>query len=338
MEIVFVHLNTPVPKYLRHNLETTISRFPEHQVTLLHNVITNAPQISKLKRYLVNMDSRWKRLDTLYSHPKKFRGNFWLTSSARLFALEDYIDREKVEIIHVESDVILSPDFPFEKFQEMNKSLAFPIISNERGVASVVYVRHGDAARILTSTLIEEATKNSQTTEMLSLRRVYENNSKQIQLLPIGLDDSRIYRNIDLNMIQELRKAHHIFNGTFDGVEIGQYFSGTDPRNRRGQVLIRHDLANGYIDITKLMLEFDVNRNFVNIKSKNEPHITSRLFAIHVPVKQIRFFKAASQGKSLMDISSQSRNGRKQEISFQVAFRSAIASGIRRLKRSLGLG
>jgi hypothetical protein len=86
------------------------------------------------------------------------------------------------------------------------------------------------------------------------------------------------------------------------------------------------------------MLEFDVNRNFVNIKSKNEPHITSRLFAIHVPVKQIRFFKAASQGKSLMDISSQSRNGRKQEISFQVAFRSAIASGIRRLKRSLGLG
>ena len=336
MEIVFVHLNTPVPKYLRHNLETTIARFPKHQVTLLHNAVGKVPPIRNLKSCLAKTDSRWKELDSLYSHPKEFRGNFWLTSSARLFALEEYIDQEKREIIHVESDVILSPDFPFEKFHELKKSLAFPIISKERGVASIVYVRNSDAAKILTSTLIEEASRNSQATEMLALRKVYENNSEQIQLLPIGLDDTENYRNIDINTMQELRKAQNIFNGTFDGVEIGQYFSGTDPRNRRGQILLRHDLANGYIDIKKLTLAFDAKRNFVNIRLINNSQVASRLFAMHVPVKQSRFFEASSQRRSLMQICSQARNRSERKISIQVAYQSATASVIRRVKKLLG--
>lgn len=319
MEIVFVHLNTPLPSYLRFNLIDCIRKFPTHQVVLLHNEVVSPPNILGLKSVKVTPDIRWNELDQLYSHPKGFRGNFWLTSSARLFILDNYINLSNQEVIHFESDVVVAQDFPFQTFQALEKPLAFPLISGERGVASVVYIRNTKAAEILASTLIREAKKDSQATEMLSLRKVFDENRKDIQILPIGPQKIGAYRNIDDDIVQELLMAHEIFGGIFDGVEIGQFLAGTDPRNRRGKVLLRHDLVKGYADIDNWTFSFDVEREFVNLGVDGVSGY-SKVFSLHMPVKEAKIFDNRSQSAALKKFVSESKLAPKTRTNLPILF------------------
>lgn len=331
MEIVFVHLNTRLPRYLRSNLLAHIEKFPEHRITLIHSAGIDIPVLRGLNLIPAIEDSRVHQLDLLYTHPKEFRSNFWLTSSARLFALENYMTKIQTEIIHVESDVIISRDFPFRKFSQLKEGLAFPLISNSRGVASVVYLRDAKAANLLSSTLISEAKRNAQTTEMLSLMEVYKSNPTEICALPIGNENLNFYRNMDSSRRQILIQNHKSFGGIFDGVEIGQYFCGTDPRNRRGKILIRHDLVDGYLDVKKLELRFEDTRGFINVVEKNTGKMEP-LFAIHVPSKENRIFKSDTQERVLRKISKHSMKGSSARISFNVLLLSASQSIWRHLK------
>lgn len=330
MELVFVHLNTPLPKYLEYNLHNCITMFPEKQVVLLHNHLVNPPKIEGLKAVIIEAESRWNKLDQLYSHPKDFRGNFWLTSSARLFALENYIHFTNEEIIHLESDVIVSQDFPFESFHKLEKGLAFPLISDQRGVASVVYIRDKKAAQILTSTLISEARKDPQTTEMLSLKKVYQNNKEDIQILPIGPRYLDAYRNITQKFAIELVHAHSIFNGVFDGSEIGQFYAGTDPRNRRGKILLRYDLVEGFANVKNWTLNYDSTRSFANI-GLNGKEGDAKVFALHMPVKDPKIFDRKTQAKVLMQICVNGTNPEGVRISIKILFLAILGMVRRRL-------
>lgn len=334
MEIVFVHLNTRVPRYLYWNIRTHIERFPEHRVTLIHSKHIKAPSIAGLNTTPADEDHRWRKLDQLYSHPKNFRANFWLTSSVRLFALENYLKKFRNEIIHLESDVVLSPDFPFDKFSELKESLAFPLISNNRGVASVVYIRNIEAARILTSTLIKEASIDRQTTEMLSLRKVYERFQAKVHIISIGPTPS-FFRNIEAKIMESFMESFHHFKGIFDGAEIGQFFLGTDPRNRRGRKVLRNDLMNGYIDVTSLALEFNAKRRFVNVISKKES-ISIKLFAIHIPSKETKYFRSKSQCKALKKACKESNRGSKIQFVKKTIIMSIFQSAARRASQFRG--
>jgi hypothetical protein len=334
MEIVFVHLNTRVPRYLYWNIRTHIERFPEHRVTLIHSKHIKAPSITGLNTTPADEDHRWRKLDQLYNHPKYFRANFWLTSSVRLVALENYLKKFRNEIIHLESDVVLSSDFPFDKFSDLKESLAFPLISNNRGVASVVYIRNIEAAGILTSTLIEEASIDGQTTEMLSIRKVYERFQAKVHAISIGSTPS-FFRNIEAKIMESFMESFHHFKGIFDGAEIGQFFFGTDPRNRRGRKLLRNDLINGYIDVTSLALEFNAKRKFVNVISKKES-ISINLFAIHIPSKETKYFRSKSQCKALKKACKESNRGSKIQVVKKTIIMSIFQSAARRLSQFRG--
>lgn len=330
MEIVFVHLNSKLPQYLYWNLVSHIKNFPDHKVTLIHSTNIKIPFIAGLNKVTVREDSRWQELDVLYSHPKDFRSNFWLTSSARLFALENYMKIALNEMVHVESDVILARDFPFTKLSQLREGLAFPLISDFRGVASVVYLRDDKSARTLTSKLISEATKNSQTTEMLSLMEIYQSNPAEIFVLPIGNDEPSFYRNVEASRQQTLIDSFHFFGGIFDGVEIGQFFLGTDPRNRRGRKLINHDLVDGYVNVKKLKLAFDDNREFLNVLEKDGQKALP-LYAVHVPSKEVKIFKSKTQKKTLKKLSKESTGTPKEVICMKSIFFGVLESLRRRL-------
>lgn len=326
-----MHLNTRLPRYLHSNLLAHIGKFPGHKVTLIHSAGIEIPALKGLNLVPATEDSRWHELDLLYSHPKEFRSNFWLASSARLFALENYMMSIQSEILHIESDVILAKDFPFRKFSELKEGLAFPLISKSRGVASVVYLRDVKSASLLSSTLISEARKNAQATEMLSLMEVYKSNPSEMCALPIGIDNPNFYRNIDPSRRQDLIESFKSFGGIFDGVEIGQYFFGTDPRNRRGKKLIRHDLVDGYLNVKNLELRFDGRRGFINVAERGSEK-TEFLFAIHVPSKENRIFKSDTQERALREISQQSMKGSSAQISLNSISSSVLRSIWRRLK------
>ena len=332
MDIVFVHLNTKVPKYLHSNLESHIKRFPDHRVTLILNKEVPSPRIKNLHIYQYKPKENWKMLESLYQHEKEFRGNFWLTSTARLFALDEYQESERCEILHLESDVIISKDFPFRRFSSLSLEMAYPVISDPRGVASIFYLRSRSLARKLSAHIIQEAQKDRKTTEMLILRSFFDQNSNSIQLLPIGPRIKNAYRGLPEYLWKKMSDSHTWFGGSFDGVDIGQYFFGTDPRNRRGKTLFRSDIVNGYANIEDWSLEYSEERQFVNVSTNIENDYT-KLYSLHLPSKRKNLFSFNKQEKQIIHFVSKSNSKPTEKIYWSTVFESAAKSLVRRLRK-----
>lgn len=325
-----MHLNTKVPKYLWLNIESHIKKFPKHNVTLISNEDVSNPRIPNLNFYKYIPGEKWKILEKLYQHERAFRGNFWLTSTARLFALEDYICRKDQEVLHLESDVVLSKDFPFKTFSSLHNKLAYPLISDPRGVASVLYIRSRHLANKLSDFIIEQARKDPKTTEMIILRNFFEENLNSIQLLPIGPSDQSAYRGLSNDLWSRMSDSFSRFDGCFDGVDIGQYFFGTDPRNRRGKALLRTDLVNGYADIVNWRIDYSQERQFVNI-AKIDGSAISKVYSLHLPSKRKKLFNSCRQESQFKYFVSKSRKGPAKKIYFATLIDSAIKSIARRL-------
>lgn len=338
VKIVFIHLNTPIPEYLVRNIQSHLERFPLHEITLISNSTSNFPRLTNLKTHLVRPDHQWSELDSLYLHPKDFRGNFWLTSSARLFALDAFISEVNQECIHVESDVVLAKDFPFERLTNLDNGLAFPIMSNERGVGSVIYIRNQNSSKLLISTLISEARKNGAATEMIALKSVFDSNPNSVELLPIGPAIHTAYRNASSEMINVLTDASECLGGIIDGVEIGQYFFGTDPRNRRGRSLRRQDIANGFLRVGDCTLIFDDNRGFPNlIVSGDAGRKQYPVFALHLPSKEVGLFTLSRQRKLMIKRCLESAKRAESTLYLPAWRKGVLDAAKRRLRRILNL-
>jgi hypothetical protein len=198
-------------------------------------------------------------------------------------------------------------------------------------VASIVYLRNLEAARILTSTLLSEASIDKLTTEMLSLRKVYERNRKKVHVLPIG-GSTQDFRNIDSKSKENITKSCLYFGGIFDGVEIGQFFFGTDPRNRRGKKLLRTDLVNGYVNVVNLFLRYEPNRRFINVVSKAS-NTSIKLYTVHIPSKETELFRTRSQSKVLEKGCDDSKLGPRSKVLVRPLFLAIVQSILRRVSK-----
>ena len=297
MKIVFAHFGNRLPKYLTLNIERCKTLFPNIPIVLIANRECKVPRIGGIEVSIYDTSSEWLQLDRNLSHPKDFRENFWLTSLARFLAFEDYMSNYPGEILHVESDVILSKDFPFDTFSNLDRPIAFPILSNSQGIASTLYIRNHETAALLVSVTLEIASKDSKTTDMLVLRSFYKSYPEKTQLLPIGPLGKSAYQNFgDGTILAEINSAASIFDGCFDGLDIGYYLFGVDPRNAKGKKYLRKPLANSFLNMKETNIEYSSSRNFLNISSNlSEPGIP--IFSLHIHSKNTKLFQIGQSTK-----------------------------------------
>ena len=297
MKIVFVHFGNRLPNHLALNIARCKTLFPNIPIVLIANRDCNLPRNIEVEVSIYDTGSEWLQLDNNLSHPKDFRENFWLTSLARFLAIEDYLANYPGEILHLESDVILSKDFPFNKFSNLDKPIAFPILSSSQGIASTLYIRNHETAGLLVSLTLEMASKDSKTTDMLVLRSFYNNYPDKTQLLPIGPLGKSAYQNFDNGtLLTEMNSASLIFDGCFDGLDIGYYLFGIDPRNAKGKKYLRKPLANSFLNVKETNIEYSSSRNFLNISSNlSEPEIP--IFSLHIHSKNAKLFRIDQSNK-----------------------------------------
>ena len=69
----------------------------------------------------------------------RFRNNFWLLSLERLLVLSE-VHNEYLEsrILHIESDVLLLPNFPWDIFNDLN-TLFWSTYEPDRDVAALLF-------------------------------------------------------------------------------------------------------------------------------------------------------------------------------------------------------
>jgi hypothetical protein len=233
------------------------------------------------------------------NHPMQFRNKFWLSAVARLFIFQEFMESISGEILHVESDVILSDDFPFKSFEKIQESFAYPVVFNERAVASTVYIKNASAAKELADFTKAEILKNSDTTDMIILRKFFNINSHNVLPLPFFLNfDDTYVRKLDDILKEKLNSNPLAGVGIFDGSDLGVYYFGTDPRNNRGKSRLRQEVLFSYLRMPNWELIFKGNRVFPYAKFGSQ---SIPIFSLHITCKDEKLFKVKTLGNALKE-------------------------------------
>ena len=283
--IVFVHLNSPVPLYLRLNIISTIKKFPDAKVVLIQNDKKRNKIHANLWNFEYQPGEISLSIEDSLKHPKDFRNNFWFSAIQRFDALRVYIEQSNEMILHLESDVIISKDFPLEKFTIGEKKIAYPMVADNRGVASSVFIRDLYTAEKLIRFTEETTSVNSNTTDMEILAEFSEKNPDVTFLLAFGPASVSAYD--ESFALERVQPAFELFSGIFDGNDIGVYLFGTDPRNARGISFLGTSIPGNYARVNQWKFKFDNSRQFINLEFGDK---VLSIYSVHATSKQLTLF------------------------------------------------
>ena len=265
MNLVLVHLNSRLPSHLIANLAYLTRSFPAHQVYLVSDESVETDQIplgiEVIKYESLNIDL--PSGTDVWNYNSKFRSGFWITSKVRLLILSKLITSNRMsEMLHIESDVWLSPNFPFHYFASIQEDLAFPMADEKRGVASTLWVKGLAGAQLLS----KFAERYWSETDMGILGKLAHEGV--VKILPSAFpsdssDQSGFW---------------------FDGAVIGMHLLGEDPRNRFGLIRRFHKVHGLQPDLRGAHFYFD--KTLLTIYRGN----TIEIVSIHNHLKSARIF------------------------------------------------
>lgn len=227
IEAVFVHLGNKVPKYLILNIERFTKLFPEIQVTLILD--HHLPKLDlplSLNTWIYESNPTLDLLDG--GRDISYRSGFWRFSLERFFALSKYhSEKIGVKLVHIESDVLLLPNFPWDKIENLEDPAWNPYNDN-LDVAGVVYLPTWQATNHLSDMILAVIKSNNSITDMQALNQISKTQNPTNRYLPFNPD--------------HYPSNQHGFDGIFDGACIGVWLTGQDPRNNFGSTII-HDIG-----------------------------------------------------------------------------------------------
>jgi hypothetical protein len=298
MEIVFVHLGIKFPKHLILNLKRTCELFPGFNVVLLTDVSTNIKIDKKnFRKSFIEMSSDYQSLDNNLIHPKSFRHNFWFTSLARLYALCDYVISNQVSILHIESDVLVSADLPVERFAKCDRPIAFTVVGEGSGVASVLWIENTQAANHLKEYSAKSAWEDPMTTDMKILGHFQQDYPQLVRVLasfPTEIGNS--FKSLPSQILEDFNYTTNLFGGFFDAADVGRYLLGDDPRNHRGVKLLRKELDTSYFRPKEVGYVYSDSRGFLGVQSDS----INRYFSLHIHSKNVKVFKRNTMRRVLL--------------------------------------
>lgn len=297
MEIVFVHLGSSVPKYLMRNVERTCDFFPETTVTLITDISSKIGiKKSNFQKYIFEMNEDYVNLNQFLSHPKNFRNNFWFTSLARIFVLCDYTIARNLQILHIESDVLISSDFPLNQFKVCDRPIAYPVIGLKSAVASTLWIGSSEAARQLRSYSTILAQNDPTMTDMKILGRFQQDFPKFVRVLasfPTRSESAYVAPSPEI--LQDMNYTENLFKGYFDAADVGSYLLGDDPRNHRGVKYLRKQLDTSYFRPRNVKYFYSSNRKFLN----TSPGPIDQFYSLHIHSKNSKVFNERKNQKVL---------------------------------------
>ena len=290
MNIVFAHFHSKIPNYLKLNLEGILGKFPEHETFLITDLNNKHFKLKGLKTIIYQPSLHWMRSEELLSHPRNFRKNFWFTSLARFIAIAEFARTNLGPILHIESDVILSREFPFEVLNAQEELFQFPIVSESLAIASVLYLKNIKAAELLEETTLSEVRSNPLTTDMHILRKLSIKHPGLFRALPSMPSNISAMNSVDEDFLNANAKSIAIYGGIFDGFDIGKYLFGDDPRNHRGFSRLRRNRVDMYLNPGTVKFSMGSGSDFPVVYDQKQKSLIP-IYALHIHCKHLGFFK-----------------------------------------------
>lgn len=286
IEIVFVHLGAELPAYLIANIKRLQGMWPTTKITLIVNHELKAPQGANVYFY-----KRSPEIQKLFSKNNE-TDDFWVKSLERLFSLADYaLSRDSLSaILHVESDVLLMPNFPITEMSKLHQ-LTWNRYNDKKDVGALVFIPNRQMANVFKKAIVETLENNPGITDM-TLLSIVSNDLGVAQTFSNYL----IPRNESyLGAQQSLNPAvvsNFGLKGVFDPAQIGMWVAGLDPRNTFGFTRYQDKsfIVNGDSEIDPSRIQFTLDQNkhlFGNMQS--EPEVP--IWSLHIHSKNLKLFE-----------------------------------------------
>ena len=293
MRLVLVHLGEAQAEHLWSNMRSLLKRFPSIEIVFVSDKFhSQLPEDLRIKKFLYQRTKLAAEIFSNLAHDTKFRSGFWHYTLERFLALEQYHKTcPDAKILHIESDILLLPNFPLDAISNILK-LAWLRVDENRDVAAILYLPNFKETKWLVSEILQEISKDPLTTDMISLNQIRKNNVNRIQVLPsysplFGLD--LIQESPErIKLSTELSQSLISFGGIFDPAVFGMWLTGSDPRNYFGKQIIfdTKEIVSGgtYIDPSFLTYSMSGDSElFCNIGNESV-----RIWSLHVHSKDLR--------------------------------------------------
>jgi len=297
MKLVFVHLGKRKAWYLKANVNRLRMTFPDLKIVVIHDSLSRQ-MVQRIKGVeFYDYESAREDLEDAaeFNQNERFRQGFWRLTTERLFALIQYHKSNQSDsILHIESDVLLFPNFPFETFSTLNQ-ISWCRFNESKDVASILFLPDLAESKWFERELIRQFKINPETTDMNTLSVISALHSEKVGMLPSLPDfekntlQNRNNQKINTHFV-ELSHQYERFGGIFDPAAIGMWLCGIDPENTHG-ALVLHDpsfLHNGDSFVDPSGAHFVVSDEG-NLFFKNKLELVP-VFNLHVHSKDKKIF------------------------------------------------
>jgi hypothetical protein len=229
----YVHLGADIPKHLVASLIRHHSLFPDQDMILVKSkdhtfelpayVSVFCVDDSKLESELFEKMSM-----NLDFH---FRGGFWKYTLQRFFAMNELHKTIPIRpITHIESDVLVMPNFPWTTFYNLPK-LAWLKVNSEIDVAAIVHFPSAEMTEIFAREVSKLAEHNPRINDMQALHEIAKTVNSLHSYLP-SVPNSKNFNSYGVE--PKGGYSQDYFGGIFDPAYLGLWYFGQDPKNSFG--------------------------------------------------------------------------------------------------------
>ena len=313
LRLVFVQLGPEKAPHLWLNIERVLEQFPEIEINLIVDLQVKVPKyISKsVKSFLYTPKREEQILLNRIFKSSSFRHGFWKYTFERLLALTEFhIQIGEGSILHIESDLLLMPNFPFKDFEQID-TLAWMKVDKFRDTAALLYSPNVEESIWLSKNIMSILAAGEPVTDMTILRQIADSSPHKVCELPTFTKGMESFRNENPGQstvaIFDIPRTSFPRFGIFDPAAIGMWLTGIDPRNNYGTTIYfdtQGILKGGtYLDPSKFRYQFTGNELLGIFGTDAIP-----IWCLHVHSKNLGLFSDAWKTK-LQDIISLSKNG-----------------------------
>jgi hypothetical protein len=308
VEALFVHLGEEVPKHLISNLGIVQANFPQQKIHLIVNT-PPSDKVLDLPRVEVHVLEVSDEINSILNElapDKKFREGFWRLTLERLLILEKFHkSMPDTKFLHIESDIFLFPNFPFDKFDSLKK-ISWIKVSSTRDVAAIVYLPNSMETTTFIKRMVNVLISRGWLDDMEMLSTLMNEFGTEYEYLP-SLNPSQMELKSSSHSSKktnrQLTSNFELFDGIFDGAQLGIWLTGWDPRNSYGFTRVRDEShisdASGFLNPKNVTFLLD-DSNCLHYFSEGRG---TNVYMLHIHSKSLKFFSEgwAHQFKRLIN-------------------------------------
>ena len=300
LEIVFVHLGQTKYQHILSNIDLVHKMFPN---TKIHCIVSKGSGLvreipSFVNNFIYEPDLELDQIFSSKAIDPNFRKGFWRYSLERLIAIESFHAKNRNQTyLHVESDILLLPNFPLHKFLELKHVYWLP--SNPiTDIASLVYFPNYESTKEFKKDLLDYVYNSIQPTDMKGLFHLRHKFPDKYKTLPISHASLPQLNTVEVDTSFE---SEVDFGGIFDALNIGMWLTGIDPRNTYGFLELfatkKIVIDNSFIDPSNYTIKFS-KENGLYFENGNEK---ISIYNLHIHSKSPRIF-SKNWSKEIADL------------------------------------